>query len=208
MRSNLKKARIRRPHHANFAPKSRERNAKFSEFRRAARTKFACTRPACVLKIAECRCSSSPSRRFVHIGKCARPAFEITQILRQTRAKELQIFQNFSATSTQKCVHSASVRCANSRTLLRPFNEAAVRSDPKRHAPDVEITQIFCPSFTKKMQIISGISARRAHKKNACIRPACVARTVEPRCSCLPSRMCVRIWKKRAFSVHITQILR
>ena len=29
----------------------------------------------------------SPNRRFVHIGKCARPAFEITQILRQTRAK-------------------------------------------------------------------------------------------------------------------------
>ena len=138
MRSKLKKARSQRPHHAKFAPKSRERNARFSEFRRAARTKFACTRPACVLKIAECRCSCSPSLKFVHIGKCARPAFEITQILRQTRAKELQIFQNFSATSTQKCVHSASVRCANSRTLLRPFNEAAVRSDPKRHAPDVE----------------------------------------------------------------------
>ena len=77
----------------------------------------------------------------------------------------MQFFQSFSATSTQNCVHSASVRCANSRTLLRPFNEAAVRSDPKRHAPDVEITQIFCRSFTKKMQIISGISARRAHKK-------------------------------------------
>ena len=191
MRSKLKKACSQRPHHAKFAPKSRERNARFSEFRRAARTKFACTRPACVLKIAECRCSCSPSLKFVHIGKCARPAFEIAQILRQTRAKELQIFQNFSATSTQKCVHSASVRCANSRTLLRPFNEAAVRSDPKRHAPDVEITQFFAEVSRKKCKLFFEFR-RAAHKKNACIRPACVARTVERRCSCLPSRMCVQ----------------
>ena len=139
--------------------------------------------------------------------KCARPAFEITQILRQTRAKELQIFQNFSATSTQKCVHSVSVRCANSRTLLRPSNETAVRSDPKRHAPDVEITQFFAEVSRKKCKLFFEFR-RAAHKKNACIRPACVARTVERRCSCLPSRMCVQSLKKRAVSVHITQSLR
>ena len=46
-------ARVRRRDHANFAPKSREKVAKFPEFRRTARTKFACIRPTYVSQTAE-----------------------------------------------------------------------------------------------------------------------------------------------------------
>ena len=59
--------RVRRRDHANFAPKSREKIAKFLEFRRTARTKFACSRPTYVEQIAEPRCSSSPSRQCVEM---------------------------------------------------------------------------------------------------------------------------------------------
>ena len=61
VRSDPKKASSRRRDHANFAPKSRERNANFSELRRASRRKNACIRPACVALTAcrHCTCSSA-----------------------------------------------------------------------------------------------------------------------------------------------------
>ena len=48
--------------------------------------------------------------------------------------------------------------------MLRPFNEAAVRSDPKRHAPDVEITQFFAEVSRKKCKLFFEFR-RAAHKK-------------------------------------------
>ncbi len=66
------KVRVRRRDHANVAPKSRERNANFSELRRASRRKNACIRPACVSQTACRRCTCQTSRQCVQIRRKTR----------------------------------------------------------------------------------------------------------------------------------------
>ena len=57
-----------------------------------------------------------------HINEFLNSFFEMTQILRQNRAKNLQNFRKSGTPRAQKkkkCVHSASVRCAYFTTSLR-----------------------------------------------------------------------------------------
>ena len=88
---NAKKVRVWRRCHANFAPNSREKIAKFLEIRRAARTKN------CVHSVSNhCACCNT-SLQILESKKrpiSKRRAFgvEITQMLRQNRAEETQNF--------------------------------------------------------------------------------------------------------------------
>ena len=74
-----------------FVPNAREEIAKFPEIWRAARTKTACIRPATAahaakrrLKLSESTMRSIPKKRAFGV--------EITQMLRQNRAEEMQNF--------------------------------------------------------------------------------------------------------------------
>ena len=99
----------------SFAPKSRERIAEFLEFRRAARTKFACNRPVCVTQTSELRCS------FCRVGsafKCKKresTAVESTQIFGlfsvEVARKNCEILGISASRALKKqCLNSASVR--------------------------------------------------------------------------------------------------
>ena len=72
--SDFESTRIRRRDHAYFAPKFHDRKATFPEFWRAARTKNACIRPACVAQTQRHRCNWSPSRHCVQSQKSVRPS--------------------------------------------------------------------------------------------------------------------------------------
>jgi len=65
----------------SFAPKSRERIAEFLEFRRAARTKFACNRPVCVTQTSELRLQLFAESEVRSIAKNAR--------VQQSRARKI-----------------------------------------------------------------------------------------------------------------------
>ena len=64
----------------------------------------------------------------------------------------------------KNCVHSASVRCANLVTSLQLLVKSKVRSDPKKQASGVEITQTLRKNFTKELQNFRNFGAPRAQK--------------------------------------------
>ena len=118
------KARARRRDHANFVRKSRERIAKFPEFRRATRTEF------------------------VLLGQHAlRIPYDVTEALDR--------------------VHRA-FRSKKAAT------GSIARSDPKKQARGVEITQILCESPGEELQNFRNFGMPLA-EKNVCTRPACAA---------------------------------
>jgi len=90
---------------------------------------------------------------------------DVTQFFRQIRAKKFQNSRNSGTPRAPKnCVHSASERCACCKTLLK-LTELKMRSDPKKRAFGVEITQTLRQNRAKELQNFGKFSARRAHKK-------------------------------------------
>ena len=99
---------------------------------------------------------------------------EITQILCQNPAKELQIFRNFGAPRAQNSFFSASMRCANRMTSLKLSTRFVVRSDLKKKARGVEIMQILSENTAKELQNFRNFGAPCA-EKIAGTRPAFAA---------------------------------
>ena len=125
---------------------------------------------------------------------------ELTQILRQNRAKKLQNFRKSGAPRAQKLR-------ASGRHALRILHNVAemerVSSACRSEKAHVEITHIVRQNREKELQKFGKIVARRVHR--SCVHSACAAKKAnaiseafEQITSALPS-------KKRAVGVEITQ---
>ena len=199
MRSNVKKARVQRRPHANFAPKSREKIAKFSEIRRASRT-------ICAQKL---RASGRHALRILHnvaemerVSSACRSEkahVEITHIVRQNREKELQNFGKIVARRAHRsCVHSACV-AKKSNAISEALEQITSALPSKKRAVGVEITQSFAQKSRER--IAEFLEVRRAARTIfASNRSVCVTQTSELRCSCLSSRQSVQMQKTRECS--------
>ena len=93
---------------------------------------------------------------------------EITQMRRQIRVKEVQIFRNCSAPLAQKrSLHSPSVRCANRTTSLKLSKEMSLLSNPycaRRDRAEFAPLKKFEQIELTKCKIF-GFSARHAHQE-------------------------------------------
>ena len=158
--------RVRRRDHANFAPKSREKIAKFPEFRRTARTKFACSRPTYVEQIAEPRCSSSPSRQCVEVTRR-----DHANLPQKSVRKNCKVPGISACRAQRNCLKSASMRCVNQRAPLQLFTESDVRPDAKKVRVWRRCHAIFAPKSREEIAKFPEIR-RAARTKTACIRPA------------------------------------
>ena len=82
--------------------------------------------------------------------------------------EEIAKFPEFNINPARRahknCVHSASEHYASYKTSLK-LTESTMRSDPKKHAFGVEITQMLRQNRAKELQKFWKFSARRAHKK-------------------------------------------
>ena len=108
--------------------------------------------------------------------KCA-SGVEITRNPRKIFTKGLQIFRNFGAPRAQNSFISSSMRCANRMTSLKLSAGSMVRSDPKKQARGVEITQILCENLAKELQSFRNFGAPCA-ERIACTRPAFAAKKI------------------------------
>ena len=108
---------------------------------------------------------------------------EITQILCEHLAKELQNFRNFGAPCAEiiACVRPA-FAAKNIVTSLQLLVKLQVCSYPKKCAPGVEITHNLRKNFAKELQNFRNFGMPLADK-NACTRPACAAHLLQRRCS-------------------------
>ena len=77
---------------------------------------------------------------------------EITQILCENLAKELQNFRNLGALRRKNCVYSASVRCEKYRNVAAAVGEVGRLFRSEKGAPGVEITQNLRKKFAKELQ--------------------------------------------------------
>ena len=106
------KARGQRRDHAKIAKKSGEKFAKFPEIRHAPRILVKNCVQSAIARCAYCTMSLRAHRVSIAFRSEKKQTFSvgITQILRPTRAKELQLFRKTSARRAQKnCVNSARV---------------------------------------------------------------------------------------------------
>ena len=132
--------------------------------------------------------------------KCA-SGVEITRNPRKNFTKELQIFRNFGAPRAQNSHFSASMRCANRMTSLKLLTGFIVRSDPKKQARGVEITQILCENLAKELQNFRNFGAPCA-ERIACTRPAFAAQNIATSLQLLNKlEVCfrsekVRVWRR------------
>ena len=100
--------------------------------------------------------------------KCA-SGVDVKQILRQTRAKNFQFenskFRKSGAPRAQRlrALGQRALRMLKNVAEVKP--ESKMRSDPKRRAFGVEITQRLRQNRAKELQNFRKFSARRAHKK-------------------------------------------
>ena len=75
---------------------------------------------------------------------------------------------NLARRAQRNCLKSASMRCVNRRTSLQLLTNSDVRPNAKKYASGVDVTQILGqtgPKLARRKCKISGIPARRAHKK-------------------------------------------
>ena len=166
--------RVWRRAHAKYAQKFRERIAKIPEFRHAVRRKN-CVHSASV----RCKHLVFSLQLSVKSEVCSDPkkcasGVEITRNPRKIFTKELQIFRNFGAPRAQNSFFSASVRCTNRMTSLKLSTGFIVRSDPKKQARGVEITQILCENLAKELQNFRNFGAPCA-ERIACAWPTFAA---------------------------------
>ena len=108
--------------------------AKFPEFRRTARTKFACTRPAYVAQPAEQRRSSSPSLQCVQMQKSPSDAPRSRKSCAKIARNNCKISEKVRrAARTKNCMHSACVRC-NSHDIFEALHQvmSALTSEQAR----------------------------------------------------------------------------
>ena len=146
------KNQARRRDHADFVRKSRERIAKFPEFRRALRRKncvrlanVRCTNPVTSLQLSvKSMVCSDPK-------KCASDV-EIMKKLRKNFAKELQNFRNFGAPCSQNLFFSANIICATHTISLKLSDGSTVSADLKKQARGVKIAQMRWENPANEMQ--------------------------------------------------------
>ena len=124
-----------------------------------------------------------------------------------TSPKELQLFRNFGAPRAQNKFFSASIRCTNRMTSLKLSTGSIVRSDPKKQARGVEITQILCENLAKELQNFRNFGAPCA-ERIACTRPAFAAKNIVTSLQLLVKLEVCSDPKKCAPGVEITQNLR
>ena len=111
---------------------------------------------------------SLPSQHCIQIRKKQTSSVGVTQILRPTRAKKLQISRKFSA----RCAHK---NCVNSASVVSPTAEFCCSSFPSRCAfeckikreSSVEIAQSLRKNRAKNLQNFRKFGAPRAQKLHA-----------------------------------------
>ena len=209
MHSDSKKANVQRRDHANFAPNSRERIAKFPK-------NFGAPRAQNLRELGRRGCASLRiSLQLVSESAYAlaqdnarvqrRDDANVAQKTRKKFAKSPEIRHAPRAHKQFACTRPA--RAA--RTLQRrgELIDSALHTDPKKKACSVGITQILRPTRAKKMQNPRKFSARRARK--SCVNSASVvSRTAELQSSYSPSRRAFLRKITRETSVEMTQCFR
>ena len=109
-------ARVRRCDHANFAPKSREKITKFPEFRRAARTKSACIRPASAAHTQRNVAEVHRVENAFRFEKARVQRREHANLAPKSREKVPKILKIFGAPRAQKIACTRPV-CAATRLI-------------------------------------------------------------------------------------------
>ena len=153
MHSDRKKESVQRRGHANFAPNSREKNCENPEsFQRATRTLKSCVNSASVVaRTAELRCSPFLSRHALS-RKIARDfSVEMTQILRENRAKILQNFRKSGTPRAQRIACTRPACVAHTSQRRRVSIDSILHSDPKKNASGVGITQLLRRTRAKEI---------------------------------------------------------
>ena len=180
--------------------------AKFPEFRRTARTKFACTRPTYVAQPAEQRESFSPSLQCVQMQKSLSDAPRSRRSCAKIARNNCKISRNFNAPRAEKLLE------IGQHALRKPKNvaEALHRVGSASKSEEVRVWRRchanFAPNLREEIAKFSEFW-RAARTKTACIRPATAAHAAKRRLKLSEPTM-RSIPKKRAFGVEITQMLR
>ena len=148
--------------------------AKLPEFRRTARTKFACTRSTYVAQPTEQRRSSSPSLQGVQTQKSPSDAPGSRKSCAKIARNNCKISEKIRrAARTKNCMHSACVRC-NSPNILEAVHEimTALTSEQAR-VRRLDHANFAPKSREKNLQIFRNF-LRTARAKFACTRPTYV----------------------------------
>ena len=136
VRPNAKKWRVWHRCHANFVPKSREKIAKFPDFRRAARTKTAQIKPASAAHTQRNVAEVDRVDVAYHFKKARVWRRNHANVAPKSRVflKNCKISENFRrAARTKNCMHSACLRC-NSHHIFETFHQvmSALTSEQAR----------------------------------------------------------------------------
>ena len=153
--SRSEKVGARRRDHANFVRKSRERIAKFPEFRQLLRR--ALRKKKCVYSSVRCEEYLNVAAALGEVRSLFRS--EKVRAWRRDHAKSAQKFRERiaelptfrHAARRKKCVHSASVRCTTLATSLQLSVKSKSCSDPEKCASGDEITRNPRKNFAKEL---------------------------------------------------------
>ena len=143
--------RVWRRDHGKLAQKFCERIAKLPEFRHASRRKVMSALGQRALR-KPCTVAEALSEvGHLFRSENARLSSRLREIRVKISRKSCKIFRNFDVPRAQNLLVSGSVRCAKRMTSPKLSTGSIVRSDPKKQARGVEITQILCENPAKKI---------------------------------------------------------
>ena len=173
-------ARVRRRDHANFAPKSREKVAKFPEFRRTARTKFACIRPTYVTQATEPSLHLFTESEIRYKAKKARVKCRDHANLPRKSHEIIANFRKFGAPRAEKFLEISQHALCEPKNVVAAFKGVVSTSKCEKVRVWRRCHASFAPN--SREEIAKFLEIRRAARtKTACTRPA-------SRCACSQKR--------------------